>query len=230
MRYGWKIFEYSKSANSNLIKSYCNTDISMYNMKLFKDQDNSKINLFTTASRSLELFVEDRIFEIRMLIWEEKETKVVILEKRRIDQVILTVIEKRIRFSTDDQVFEVGFYEKEVAKEFIELISHSKQKSFAKTGLIFSQPELDNVNSDFSCMEKTSKPINLCSSQDIRHCKINPINMKKKLKIIEERYTFVKKIYATISEMPENCVCSYSLESKQQFAEKIKSISSYKNL
>lgn len=140
MLVGWKIFKYERdSGNLKNEFSYCGANLNNYTKKIFKkidsqfsnmssllESNNKTIEIFTTASNILEIFIDQDIIEIRLTVWDENNTRCIVLEKLKITESNMKYYEKELKFVINDKNFKILFYDENDLKQFYLLFKKSQ--------------------------------------------------------------------------------------------------------
>ena len=115
MFYGWSLFSYSKQIfNEEDRISYCNTRIDKLSQPLFLDDPSDEIFIYSTASRTLELILDDKDMSVRLFLWEETKTINIVIEKIPIAQAQIEIKGRKVLFNR----FEINFYNGEELETF----------------------------------------------------------------------------------------------------------------
>lgn len=111
MLHGWRLFKFSKELRRGAdCHSYCNTNIFPYGQTIFSDERSDQLSIYASASRQLEFLMDERVLEIRFVVWALRATTNILLEKIDVAGAHIIQNGRSIAFGTEEREFTVGFY------------------------------------------------------------------------------------------------------------------------
>ncbi|KAM0680650.1 hypothetical protein GINT2_001338 [Glugoides intestinalis] len=147
---GWKVFKYTKNVrNEKDIYSYCKTKIDKLSERIFLEDNQRDIFIYTSPSKTLEILITKETLEMRLFQWKTTETAFVVLEKCALKQLTFEVDDRLVTIS--DSRFEVVFYCSEEVQEFIAALRSTKTSNFVT--------EMKRLNKQGKCITEKIKSV-----------------------------------------------------------------------
>lgn len=115
MLLGWRVFRYSTELHRSS-KQPWRPYIAEHFQSIFTDEPTG-LSIYTTASRTIEVFVGEGVIETRLSLWEECATRGTVLEKVHAASA-LRIHGREAEVITSEGVFFLSFYEENDVRQF----------------------------------------------------------------------------------------------------------------
>lgn len=155
MLVGWRIFKYSRRALGDGL-SYCGVDIAQHFQSVFTHECKGPLSIYTTAAKTIEVFVGEGIAEARLLLWSERGTACIILEKVCADKSDCRAYGREVEMVFSERCFVLSFYKEDEAAHFVSMCHLGPDSSVACGGAtaFINQMRQLNRNTDKQRSEK----------------------------------------------------------------------------
>lgn len=135
MLIGWRVFRYSRRAfHRDDEQSHCGADIGRYSQSIFTNEPTGLLTIYTTASKTIEVFVSKDDVEARLLLWKECAITSMVLEKVGIDKGNFRSYGREVEVVSSGHSFVLSFYEVDEASQFISICNEGTFKAFCTYG------------------------------------------------------------------------------------------------